>query len=127
MSKLGCECGHIIVDQTEDLPYKADYIPDKLVFSVHEEAIHAIGLFVEAITNNSREMWIANFFDADYAALNLTNEQIISDLSGRFYSAIRRTMYQCENCGRIHIQKRNTNYFSSFLPETDKANNILDA
>lgn len=32
MSKLGCVCGHVIVDQTDQIPYKASFITDVDLF-----------------------------------------------------------------------------------------------
>jgi hypothetical protein len=29
MSKLRCTCGHVIRDQTDNLPYKAYFVPDE--------------------------------------------------------------------------------------------------
>jgi hypothetical protein len=30
MSKLKCYCGHVIVDQANNLSYSADYLPDEM-------------------------------------------------------------------------------------------------
>ena len=37
MSKLGCICGHVIRDQTDYIPYKASFIPDKLDYQLLDE------------------------------------------------------------------------------------------
>lgn len=127
MSKLGCKCGHIIVDQTDNIPYKAGYVSDKSIESLYDEVYPNIELFIQSVRNKTREEWVQEFFNPDYAALNLTDAQILSDIFDRSYFAKYRTMYQCENCGRIHIQQKGTNYFFSFLPESDESRNVLDA
>ncbi len=127
MSKLGCKCGHVIRDQTDSLSYKAGFIPDKAFYPLYEEVYRNIGLFIESIKNNTRDEWIEAFFTSDYALLNLTDEQIVNDIFDRSYFETYRTMYQCENCGRIHIQEQRTNYFFSFLPDSAEARNVLDA
>lgn len=37
MSKLGCTCGHVIRDNTDYLPHKASFIPDKLDYQMLDE------------------------------------------------------------------------------------------
>jgi len=36
MSKLGCVCGHVIVDQTDQIPYKASFITDVDLFDFYD-------------------------------------------------------------------------------------------
>ncbi|WP_241775545.1 hypothetical protein [Acinetobacter venetianus] len=36
MSKLGCVCGHVIVDQTNYIPYKASFITDVDLFDFYD-------------------------------------------------------------------------------------------
>ena len=127
MSKLGCSCGHIIADQTDYLAFKADCIPDKSVFLLYDEVIENISSFIQAIRDNKREEWIETFFGLEYASLNLADAAIINDCFSKAYSAKNRIVYQCENCGRIHIQQQGTNRFFSFLPESDEARNVFDA
>jgi len=101
MSKLLCDCGHVIVDQTDDLPYKAEFIPAQLeeeIFTALEPAI---------IDENSME-----------------------SIAGRVswvYASRSRSMYQCENCGRILLQRGKKNSFASFVPEDAHGRGILAA
>lgn len=127
MSKLRCKCGHVIADKRNDLLYKASFVPDKLHSVLYEDACRDIALFIQAITTNQREHWISEFFTSSYVGLGLTDEQIIDDVFSRYYSKYHRSIYQCEQCKRIHIQTGRSNYFSSFLPESEGANDILDA
>ncbi|WP_336936948.1 hypothetical protein [Acinetobacter modestus] len=36
MSKLGCVCGHVIVDQIDQTPYKASFITDVDLFDFYD-------------------------------------------------------------------------------------------
>ncbi|MBC9228638.1 MULTISPECIES: hypothetical protein [Acinetobacter] len=100
MSKLGCVCGHVIVDQTDQIPYKASFITDVDLFDFYEAVDNTINTSL-----NHKETF---------------SEQIID----RFirYSA---DMYECTQCGRLWIGIGN-NQFKAFLPESGKYQAILN-
>lgn len=115
MSKLGCICGHTIVDQTDDLPYKADFIRNQDADTV-DQRTSDIASFIEAIKNGKREEWLYSYFGTDTHISE-------SDESAVFYIILKNTskyeslIYQCGNCGRIKIQVGNSNNYLSFAPE----------
>jgi hypothetical protein len=124
MSKIGCICGHTIVDQTDYLNYKADLVPDVVGEFLFEKLYAVIDSLIDAIKHGQREKWIKENFDDSYP-LDLTNSSMISDLFTRYYIDQTRGIYQCENCGRILIRIGKTSHYSCFKPESDNWRNIL--
>ena len=125
MSKLGCKCGHVIVDQTDCLPYKGEIIPDKTFYDFFDKISDGIESLVEATKNGKRKEWIEQNFAAPPYPMDLTDAQMIGDIFSNFYNDLIKRIYQCENCGRIWIQVQNTNNYVPFLPETADWKDIL--
>lgn len=125
MSKLKCRCGHIIVDQTDNLTYKADILPDQSFDRFLDSIDLIIKEFLNAEKNNDRQEWIKRNFNADYPD-NLNDSQMLGDLVTNRYTNLFKKIYQCENCGRLFIQERNgENKFISFHPDKSDWKDIL--
>jgi len=93
--KISCSCGKILVDQTDDLPYKAHIIPDQHYFGLLE----AID---DAIENSGPSP-----SDKEAAAMRVRN------LIGK----ITKLAWQCGVCGRLYFDgppRSNTVY--QFVP-----------
>lgn len=90
--KMRCECGEIISDQTDQLPYKAHFIPDQ----DWDDVCDTINQIIGAVAAGSMTV-----DDAQMAVLNV-------------HLAKSRTMYQCSKCGRLLVQdaKRNMNIYA---------------
>jgi hypothetical protein len=110
VSKLRCDCGHIIVDQTDNLPYKGMLIRDQDMEPYFDGITTSINAFIEAIKANKREEWIASFFGKDYPA-QLDNVSILWDIRLR-YSKYETTVFQCEACGRVLLEIPYNKYYS---------------
>ncbi len=63
MAKLKCKCGHIIVDQTDNLKYKGYILPDTHVDDVSLNLTSNIDSLLDAIKNGKRLEWIKKYFD----------------------------------------------------------------
>lgn len=92
--KIGCECGAVIVDQSDSLPHKASFIPDQDLFNVFDSLDKEI---VERLATGE--------LSPDEAYRNLRT--IINKAS--------RSMYQCRECGRLYLDDR-TRTLHSYLP-----------
>ena len=123
MSKLGCICGHVIRDQTDDIPYKARFIRDQ-----DYEGFYAytddIAAFIAAIEAGQRTEWIRRYFSNSYPT-DLPNASIISDIVSSYEVDYEGGLYQCENCGRVKIQVQDKNLFASFAPEDENHPSIF--
>lgn len=117
--KIRCACGNVIVDQTDDLPFKARVTPDKVEFALAEIAAQNIALLIEACVNGRREAFIAEHFGPDYPK-DLDNESIVLDLMPSLASKHVLSMYQCPACGRLLLNDRQQpSQMLFFAPEHD--------
>lgn len=124
MAKLGCICGHTIVDQTNNISYKASFIRDQDFDTIDNLQADDINDFINAIINNGRDKWLKDYFRTD-AYKNFPNSVVIQDIMCRHSIEYESEMFLCENCGRIKIQKGSENRFISFTPENSEWKDIL--
>ncbi|MGE0882695.1 MAG: hypothetical protein AB7P14_04070 [Blastocatellales bacterium] len=126
MSKLGCNCGGVIYDQTDNLPYKGMIIRDQHT-DVVDNVVNNIASYLEARLSGNGQQWVNDHFGYADADLELDDSSIIYDLMTLMFSpGIALDIYQCEQCQRILIENRNRqNTFISFLPEENDAADIL--
>lgn len=126
MSQLGCPCGHTISDTTDNLPDKGDILPD-----THQEQFFCgvadeLAGYIEAVREGRTEAWLKK---TGYLRLGLGDSDIVHDwMAGRFLN-LKRTIYECEACGRILIEtgekKGDALLFQSYSPDNGKFNAIL--
>ena len=83
--KIKCECGGIIVDQTDFLPFKAHMISDQDWF----DFLDAIDNAVEKSGPTSKEKELA-----------LMNVRILAGI-------LSKSIYQCTLCGRLFVENEN--------------------
>jgi hypothetical protein len=81
--KISCDCGEVIIDQADDLPYKAHLVPD--------------------------QEWYANFDALDDQVIDLVadgrmDKQAAYRLSRLLLSQSSRLMWQCAECGRLYVE-----------------------
>jgi hypothetical protein len=110
----------------DNLPYKADVLPDQFFYDAFDRIEEVIDSLIEASKKDQRKHWIESQFSSQYPK-DLTDTQMIGDIFSSRFSDINRDIYQCENCGRILIQRGNSNLFVFFKPEDDDWKNILSA
>lgn len=124
MSKLGCRCGHVIVDQTDSLPYKASLLRDEVENAFWEEVNHELKLLMTAAESGDKAV-IADAF-GKFAPWGNVADELESRISSLY---IHRTLdvYECTNCGRLWVQKGTGNQFVSFVPEEGGYQAILSA
>ncbi len=115
MSKLGCICGHTIVDQTIDIAYKANFIRDQ-DFDTIANWTTDVENFINAVKNGRRDQWLNEYFGSDVYK-TISDSSVVFDISSRHTLDYKSTIYLCEKCGRIKIQIGNSNKFLSFSPE----------
>jgi hypothetical protein len=125
MSKLGCRCGHVIVDQTDYLPYKGDIVPDQTFFEFLDKIDQAINDLLIATKDNKRAEWIKKHFLEMYPQ-DLSNIQMLGDIFSKYYFPLIKHIYQCEKCGRLWVQKDKTEQFIPFKPEDEKWESVLE-
>ncbi len=121
MSKIKCLCGHIIVDQTDYLPYKAQFFADEDDELAWERFIVICADFVRAREAGKQNEFIEEKFGEGYPK-DLTLEDIINDSLAGMRAVFGHNLYECEHCGRIWIEPaslkgKNRKRLVSYLPE----------
>jgi hypothetical protein len=122
MSKLGCKCGHVITDQTDSLPYKASLLRDEVENEFWDEVHCELKPLVEAAESGDKAA-IAEAFGEFAPWISATDE-----LQGRIssiYNHRMSTAYECQNCGRLWVQKDASDRFVSYVPEEEAYGAIL--
>ena len=94
--KFRCKCDHIIVDQTDDIPYKAYIYPD--------QSMNALFNTIDEIFENKKP---DDHFEYD----RLTNPIL--------HPKGLRNIYQCPECGMIWISNSSGRLYG-FIPESDQ-------
>ena len=49
----------------------------------------------------------------------------MNDIVGKYELEFEGDLYQCENCGRVKIQVKDKNLFTSFVPEDENFPNLF--
>lgn len=96
-----CACGEMINDTTDALSYKAHLIPDQDLWT-----------FMEAVDRIAETFATSREPDPERRLSHLQHE--VGDLWSRFF----RRVYQCQWCGRLHLQPlQKSPHFHVFAPE----------
>ncbi len=119
MGKLLCKCGHLIIDQTDALPFKANYVRDQDVEDRYKQ-FEDVKSFLSAIKKGEKVFWIQNFYGKDYPT-DIDDASIIHDLLLRDECKI----FECSSCGRLLVQQWGANSYFSFYPEDEKSKGLF--
>ena len=97
--KIGCTCGGIVVDQTDDLPNKAHMISDR--------DWHAFWVQIEeAMKASEKHGYSYQLFD-----------QIVDP---------SQQVWECQDCGRLFFAKDESNMTDVFRPDDGQPKKVLD-
>lgn len=124
MSKLGCVCGHIITDQTDNISYKANFLRDQDFDEYAGKYTDDIASFINAVKDGRRDEWVKKYFSETYPT-NISDSSIVFDIVSRQNMIFEGDLYQCEKCGRIKIQVQDKNLYASFSPDDDRYKDIF--
>ena len=125
MSKLGCPCGAIIIDQTTHMPNSGFILRDKCYYGFSEAPSQEITEYFAAKNEGNEADWMTQRYGADYAELNLSANHVVEDIiDGHLLHSVL-SIYQCENCGRVHIEDRaHRNFFMTFSPDVEQSDTV---
>jgi hypothetical protein len=125
MGKLKCPCGFVIVDQTDNNPFKASLIRDNLIDDISDSITENIDSLVDANNSNKKEEWIKANFSVPPYPTNLKDSSIIHDFMVRELIEVTQDVFQCENCSRIAIQIGQSNEFKFFSPDSENSDGLF--
>lgn len=125
MSKLVCECGHIIIDQTDTITYKGYIIPDVFIDELFDTITDSIEGLTSIKNSEDRIAWIKKHFSVPPYPTDLEFDSMMYDITSSAFDKRSQTMYECEQCGRLAIQINKTNKYKFYVPETDITTKVL--
>ncbi len=116
MSKFKCYCGNIIRDQTDNVPYKAEYFADENYEANDGKLVTFLAHLVEATEKGEQAVFRRQFPNPEELDISAFISDNIASFQGRF----GRFLYECEECGRLWVQyDRRRNLYTSYMPETE--------
>ena len=125
MSKLSGRCGYVIRDTHYDLPYKGHVRRDQDDEYSFDVITRELALLTEAIAGDQREEWISRNFLPGYPR-DVSTEGLISDYLSSFDDRFVLQIFECENCGRLWVQKQpQDDAFFSYSSDSGASNRVL--
>lgn len=122
MSKLACHCGHIIRDQSDQLPFKATVIRDRDEGRLLEKIGEAAVDLVAAAKEGNIDQLIANRFGPNWRpSFRVAVEEIVTQP----YTGEISIAYECEACGRLWLNRKGSNAFLSYSPDSNRYEGVL--
>jgi hypothetical protein len=115
MSKVQCDCGHVIRDTGDELSYKARFLPDQNKALFLDQLSQAMAELIDLTSKGRRHEWIAKHFKKGYPN-DLDTSSFVSDYVWGHLIGNSGVMYQCENCGRILIYRDPNQNANVFVP-----------
>ena len=122
MSKVGCKCGHVIVDQTDSLPYKASFLRDQEEDAFWDELRREIAPLVAAAESGDKAA-IAKAYGA--LAPWVSAADTLEDRISSIHASRKTTVYECQRCGRLLLEKAIGGRFVSYAPEVGGYQGVL--
>jgi hypothetical protein len=128
MSKFRCTCGHVIVDQTDCLPYKAYIREDENTQKPVELLAALLAQYCDALQQGRGPAFVKDYllnlgetWDADYYP-DRPLPEVLGRLIFPFWNNYDRSIYECEQCGRLWVQRESVaraNAYAPYVPESD--------
>jgi hypothetical protein len=122
MSKIGCKCGHVIVDQNDSLPYKASLLRDQEEDAFWDELRREIAPLVAAAESGDKAA-IAKAYGALAPWVSAANA--LEDRISSIHASRQTTVYECQLCGRLLLEEAVGGRFVFYAPETGGYQGIL--
>jgi hypothetical protein len=124
MSKLGCTCGHTIRDQSDELPYKGRVLKAQDQEATLEGIVSDLTLYIRSLLGESQGEWNQQFpwlQGKDHHA-------VLWGIITQYCLQYPIDLYECENCGRLWVQKGvKSQGFVSYVPEDSAIRAVLQS
>jgi hypothetical protein len=122
VSKFGCTCGHVIRDQTDNLPDKGQVLKDQDHEAFFARTADALTEFLAGVRSGDLAEWHRKWPFLQ----GKTDEHVAWSLLGWFWRKFAVDVYECEQCGRLWVQAgTESQRFIPFLPEDASAGRVL--
>jgi hypothetical protein len=113
--KIGCRCGHVIRDQTDELPYKAHVLKDQDYPGVLEGIISELEDYIDGFRKGLRD-----------GTTKLRDTRVIMNAWIKYFQKHCVDIYECEACGRLLLGRdTKSNEFAFYVPEDAGSGKLL--
>jgi hypothetical protein len=122
VSKLGCTCGNVIIDQTDDLPNKGRILKDQDKEKVFGEIASALAAYFAAFESGNLDEWLQQY----PWAREKNHEFVIFGMVAEWCRGFAVDIYECEACGRLLVQEKHlSQQFVSYSPDASDERRLL--
>lgn len=121
MANLACRCGAVISDGSDNLPYKANFFPDRAFGELYDWLNDELTSYAAAVEAGRREDWVRARSSDPKFHLGLPETDLLNDLIVAQLMIRSRTSYECERCGRLWVESQGDK-FDCYLPESGRPN-----
>ncbi len=120
---FGCKCENSISDTTDFIPGKAHFIPDMDYYDVVNEIQHYVDRLIAAKEGEEFRIVVSEWIKLHFGEIRpLLPRDMISFVIGK----AQRSMYQCSECGRIHLDSPiDSQHLISFVPDETPASDEI--
>lgn len=117
MSHLHCTCGYSISDITDNLPWKASFLPDEDTGHALDDVMTRVAQFIEARERGQEDEYLRE--QLGYVLPEHSLRDLLYNVFIHPTFEFGRTMYECDNCGRIWMQAvPDKNQWVSYMAES---------
>jgi hypothetical protein len=93
-------------------------------FDLFETISRDVAAFFAAKLDGTERQWLLDYFGSDSDPEN--DEDLVHTIIARHMISPSQHVYQCQKCGRVHIQHRDrSNLFERFKPEATPHHDIF--
>ena len=125
MSKLVCNCGGVISNVHYPSPTEGSIMKEQEEERCVDGICADLVAFFQAVGSGDRDGWIRGYFLNQYPT-SLSDESVVSDIITRGLQGTLLRVCECQNCGRLHLQRRSgENQYLSFAPDGTKYQAVL--
>jgi hypothetical protein len=122
MSKFSCTCGHVIYDQADYLPYKAEVLKDQDHEAFFSSVAEALTEYLAGVRSGDLAEWQSKWPFLRGKA----DETVLWSVLGWFWRKFNVDVYECEKCGRLWVQEgTESQRFVPFVPEEPLSGRVL--
>lgn len=110
----------MIHDQSDAHPYKARLILDIQQDELSSWVATELQTYIDAVKEGKTDLWLLNRGCSEsYVNLKLDHKSILLDQVLSRYGEFERTVYECDACGRLHVESADNQFFP-YSPDSSK-------
>lgn len=126
--RFECECGHVVRDQTDYLPYKAAVLRDEDLERYWDAMHYDLAAYISAVRDGKGAAWAAEHLGQGRPVGG--DESVIQTITIGAWIRYFVHAYECEQCGRLYVERERGDRMSRFVvytPESGRAERLFES